>query len=186
MEGALRTRARTPTRLYCISSWMVSYFSRSRCWLILFLFSYFPFRYFSISIWTSFVSSCLFLVGTMLSPRFRFLLRLVEQNMLRISRRTHAGLTFSIFVWGIQFVFVFFPHPIYYLRPSILFLLVVNKIRGHIAGSSAPLPTTVRALHFFREKTSALSSLVDSRRIVLTHARRSQPFILLFIYLFCK
>ena len=34
---------------------------------------------FSISIWTSFVSSCLrlFLMGTMLSPRFRFLLRLV-------------------------------------------------------------------------------------------------------------
>ena len=32
---------------------------------------------FSISIWTSFVSSCLFLVGTMLSPRFPILLRLV-------------------------------------------------------------------------------------------------------------
>ena len=39
-----------------------------------FCFSSFPF---SISIWTAFVSSCLFLVGTMLSPRFRFLLRLV-------------------------------------------------------------------------------------------------------------
>ena len=32
---------------------------------------------FSILIWTSFVSSCLFLAGTMLSPRFRFLLRLL-------------------------------------------------------------------------------------------------------------
>ena len=51
-----------------------------------------------------------------------------------------------------------------------LSLLVVTQIRGHIAGSSPPLPTTVRALHFFREKTSALSSLVDSRRIVPTHA----------------
>ena len=39
-----------------------------------FFFSSFPF---SISIWTSFVSSCLFLVGTVLSPWFRFLLRLV-------------------------------------------------------------------------------------------------------------
>ena len=44
-------------------------------WLICcFFFSSFPF---SISIWTSFVLSCLFLVGNMLSPRFRFLLRLV-------------------------------------------------------------------------------------------------------------
>ena len=47
-----------------------------------------------------------------------------------------------------------------------LSLLVVTQIRGHIAGSSPPLPTTVRALHFYREKISALSSLVDSRRIV--------------------
>ena len=39
-----------------------------------FFFSSFPF---SISIWPSFVSSRLFLVGTMLFPRFRFLLRLV-------------------------------------------------------------------------------------------------------------
>ena len=45
-------------------------------------------------------------------------------------------------------------------------LLVVTQIRGHIAGSSPPpLPTTVCALHFYRGKISALSSLVDSRRI---------------------
>ena len=76
---------------------------------------------------------------------------------------------------------LFFFHPIYYLRPSVsLSLLVVTQIRGHIAGSSPPLPTTVRALHFYREKISALSSLVDSRRIVLTHARRSQQLIFLF------
>ena len=52
-----------------------------------------------------------------------------------------------------------------------LSLLVVTQIRGHIAGSSPPPPTTtVGALHFYREKISAHSSLVDSRRIVLTHA----------------
>ena len=63
------------------------------------------------------------------------------------------------------------PHPIYYLRLSFhLSLIVVTQIRGHIAGSSPPLPTTVRALHFYREKISALPSLVNSRRIVLTHA----------------
>ena len=34
----------------------------------------------------------------------------------------------------------------------------------------SPLPTTVRAFHFHREKTSALSSFVDSRLIAPTHA----------------
>ena len=61
-----------------------------------------------------------------------------------------------------------------------LSLLAVTQIRGHIAGSSPPLPTTVRALYFYREKISALSSLVDSRRIALTHARRSQQLILFY------
>ena len=66
-----------------------------------------------------------------------------------------------------------------------LSLLVVTEIRGHIAGSPPPLPTTVRALPFYRGKISALSSLVDSRRIVLTHATRSQaldPFFFLFFF----
>ena len=35
---------------------------------------------------------------------------------------------------------------------------------------------------FYREKNSALSSLVDSRRIVPTHARHSQQLILFFIF----
>ena len=72
--------------------------------------------------------------------------------------------------------FIFYFHPIYYLRPSILSLLAVTQIRGLIAGSS-PLPTTVRSLHFYREKISALRSLVGSRRIVLTHVRRSQQLV---------
>ena len=63
-----------------------------------------------------------------------------------------------------------------------LSLPVVTQIRGHIAGSFPPLSTTDRALHFYREKISALSSLVDSRRIVLTHARRSHQLIL-FLFL---
>ena len=70
-----------------------------------------------------------------------------------------------------------------HLRPSILSILVVTQIRGHIAGYFPPLPRTIRALHFYREKISALSSLVDSRGIVLTHARRSQQLILFY---FCK
>ena len=45
-----------------------------------------------------------------------------------------------------------------------------------------------RALHFYREKISALSSLVDSRRIVLTHAinRRSQQLLILFFLFFFR
>ena len=50
-------------------------------------------------------------------------------------------------------------------------LTVVTQIRGHKAGSYPPLPTTVRVLEgiFYREKTSALSSLVVSHRIIVTY-----------------
>ena len=80
------------------------------------------------------------------------------------------------------YIHFFFPShllssPFYYLSR-----LVVTQIRGHIAGSSPPLTTTVRALHFYREKISALSSLVNSRRIVLTHARCSQQFDHFFVF----
>ena len=60
------------TRYSYTPEYLVSSFWRCWWWLIfLFFFRSFPF---SISIWTSFVSSSLFLAGTMLSPRFRFLL----------------------------------------------------------------------------------------------------------------
>ena len=77
------------------------------------------------------------------------------------------------FCWG------FFPSHLLSSPFHSLSLPVVTQIGGHIAGSSSPLPTInrVRALHFYREKLSALSSLVDSRRIVLTHGRRSQQLI---------
>ena len=59
------------------------------------------------SIWKSFVSSCLFLVGIMLSPRFRFLLRLVE-HMICILIRIYVRWShvFIFLVWGIRFVSV--------------------------------------------------------------------------------
>ena len=69
-------------------------------------------------------------------------------------------------------------HPFEYLRTSIsLSLLVEIHIWGHIAVFSAPLPTIVRAIHFDREKMPALSSLIDSHRIVFTLFRRSQQLI---------
>ena len=81
------------------------------------------------------------------------------------------------------FCFCFFPSHLLFSPFCSLSLLVVTQIRGHIAGSSPPLPTTVRALHFYRKKISALSFLVDSRRTVLTHARRSQQLILFYLFL---
>ena len=62
-----------------------------------FFFFFFSSVPFPISIWTSCVSSCLFLVGTMLSPRFRYLLRLVW-HMICILIRRYADLTFLFFV----------------------------------------------------------------------------------------
>ena len=46
-------------------------------------------------------------------------------------------------------------------------LLVVTQIRGSHGSLFSPLPTTLRALHCYRDKGSALSSVVDSRQIVL-------------------
>ena len=45
---------------------------------------------------------------------------------------------------------------------------------------SPPCPLRFVPCIFYRENISALSSLVDSRRIVLTHARRSQQLLILF------
>ena len=73
---------------------------------------------------------------------------------------------------GTQLLFFssfFFFHPIYYLRPSVLSLLVVTQIRGHIAGSSPP-PTHyeqfVPCIFLSREDFS--SSLVDSGGIYVS------------------
>ena len=67
---------------------------------------------------------------------------------------------------GIYYLFIF---PSSYVLSSPFFslsLLVVTQIRGDIAGSFSPPPSTVRALHVYRTKGSTLSTLVDSRLIV--------------------
>ena len=89
---------------YAYSPCVLSSFLRCWCWLIfIFFFSSFPFRFrFGHRLFTS----CLFLVGTMLSPRFRFLLQLVYHMIyfevyttsiyqVCILIRTYADLTFS-------------------------------------------------------------------------------------------
>ena len=77
-------------------------FLRCWCWLIFIYFSSLP-SLFRFRFGHRLYSSWLFLVGTMLSPRFRFLLRLVL-HIICILIRTYADL--SILVWGIRFVSV--------------------------------------------------------------------------------
>ena len=86
------------------------------------------------------------------------------------------------------FFLCFFPHPIYfevlYLPFCYLSLPVVTQIRGHIAGSSPPLPTTVcawhsfitryklpqrRIFHFYREQISGL--LPSSTRVEMSELK---------------
>ena len=68
---------------------------------------------------------------------------------------------------------LFSPIYLYFLLffiPFIVFALLFspppsrNSDLGSHSRLFSPLPTTVRALHFYREMASALSSLVDSRR----------------------
>ena len=86
-----------------------------------FFFSSFPFSILSISIWIWFVSSCLFLAGTMLSPRFRFLLRLVQHTYdmhLETYQGLHVGGSHQfIFVWGIRFSSVMYYLPFFICFP---------------------------------------------------------------------
>ena len=78
-----------------------------------------------------------------------------------------------VYTWFRATLAVFFVFV--YLIPFIAFVLLVllrlsrNSDPGSHGRLVSPLPTTV-PVHFYREKTSALSSLVDSRRIVPTHA----------------
>ena len=59
-----------------------------------------------------------------------------------------------------------FSHPIYYLRTSMLSLLVVTQIRGHIEGRLFPPPPYYGSCLTFLSREDFSSSLVDSRRIV--------------------
>ena len=108
-----------------------------------------------------------------------------EQNLTPSTAKVRRLNSAATLVFSSSFLF-FFPSHLLSPPSYSLSVLVVTQIRGHTAGSSPPLPTTVRALHFFRDNISALlSSLVDSRRIVLTHARRSQQPIP-FCFFFCR
>ena len=64
----------------------------------------------------------------------RFQLSIPSSTQVELCLPTLGGLSSCLFF----FIFFFFFHPIYYLRPSVLSLLVATQIWGHITGSSPP------------------------------------------------
>ena len=85
---------------------------------------------------------------------------------------------------------IFFLIPLFIiLAPLSRSLPVVTQIRGHIAGPPPPFPLWHVPSFLSREEVS-ISLLVDSRRIVPTHAaRRSQqliPFLFAFLQIKSK
>ena len=76
-----------------------------------------------------------------------------------------------------SFFFSFFPSHLLSSRSFSLSLNRNSDPGGSHSRLFSPLPTAVRAFHPYREKTS---SLVDSHRIVPTHARHSavDPFLI--------
>ena len=79
----------------------------------------------------------------------------------------------------------FFAMPFIVLAALFSLLLTRNSDPRSHCRIFFPLPTVVQALHFNRENISDFCSLVDSHRLVPTHARSSQlvgPFLLLPIY----
>ena len=93
----------------------------------------------------------------------------------------------SKYTWYLAIFFspLFF-HCVYYSHISALVLSrslpVATQIRGYIPGPPSPsrLTRTVRAFIFYRKKSSALSSLVNSRRIVRTRALTVSFFFFFF------
>ena len=88
--------------------------------------------------------------------------------------KLYVSYTGPILFLFLSFSFFFFLFSIPLIVFALLFSLppINSRDSGPRSRNSrlfSPLPTTVRALHFFREYNSALSSLVDSRRIVRTH-----------------
>ena len=103
-------------------------------------------------------------------------------SLSRIERRPQL---YTWYEFGTQYDIYVYIFSIPFIIFALLFSLPPGR-NSDPGGSSPPLPTAVRALHFYREKISALPSLVDSRRIVLTHARRSQQLILSFFFIQTK
>ena len=87
-------------------------------------------------------------------------------NMLYLE----LGMTLFLLLRSI--ILSLFFHPIYVLSSPFFFSLPPSRDSEPVSHSMlfSPFPTKVRALYFYREKISALSSLDDLRRTLVTHA----------------
>lgn len=93
-----------------------------------------------------------------------------------LSRR-HVTSTFPQVRTTHHLFIIFLLYPTHHLRPS--FSLPPNRNSDHPGsnteqGSPPPSPSPLLLLHFYRENTSALSSVDDSRQSLPTHATNSQ------------
>ena len=71
-------------------------------------------------------------------------------------------------VFNVHLLLLFFSHPIYYPRSTLALPPSSNSDPGPHSGPPPPTPPLHgTCLHFYHEKSSALSSFGDSRRIVL-------------------
>ena len=101
-----------------------------------------------------------------------------EQTLAKYNARSNR-----IYSGYPEFSFLFFPHAIHHLSLFSLSPRRNSNPRSH-SRLFPTLPPTVRAFNFCREKASALSSFVDSRRIAPTHARRRTQFLTPFFFIF--
>ena len=85
--------------------------------------------------------------------------------------RVGVACDLTTFLFANSCMFFCFSRPIHYRRPtsssSLPFVTMINHC--HIASSSSPPHYGTHLAFFYRERASALSSLVDSRRIAPTH-----------------
>ena len=99
---------------------------------------------------------------------------IIKTFSLRASRRYAPGSLLSAYLhpatpYPVRVIARF---PVPFIFCALFFSLPPsrNPDPGPYSRLFSPLPTAVRALHFYREKDSALYSFVDSRRNVPTHA----------------
>ena len=109
------------------------------------------------SIWTSFVSSCLFLAGNMLSPLFRFLLRLVQHMTCTRYVPWYVCMLIShfLFVWGTSIWFVkdcFRYCVCYLLILSVFFLGVI--FRSRVIGACPVTTDCIVSMSWCRKTTT--------------------------------
>ena len=110
-------------------------------------------------------------------------------HQLSYSRIRESKRAFSDFFFGRINLGLLLPSFIFFCIPFIIFALLspsLPVVRSSDPGSHSelfsPLPTTVRAFISYREKNSAFPSLVDSRRIVRTHAGRRFQQLIFFLH----